>query len=63
MMIWLCLLLLDFGFVILIKTTNQGIELTKKLSSKMMDNEGVYTNDDSIEMIVGIGIQEKKKRT
>ena len=45
-----------------LRLRTQGVELTKKtLSSRMMDNEGLYTNDDIKEMIVGIGKQEKKK--
>ena len=29
-----------------LRLRTQGIELTKKTLSKMMDNEGLYTNDD-----------------
>ena len=29
-----------------LRLRTQGVELTKKTLSKMMDNEGLYTNDD-----------------
>ena len=44
-----------------LRLRTQGVELTKKTLSRMMDNEGLYTNDDIKKMIVGIGKQEKKK--
>ena len=44
-----------------LRLRTQGVELTKKTLSKMMDNEGLYTNDDVIKTIVGSGKQVKKK--
>ena len=45
-----------------LRLRTQGVELTKKTLSRMMDNEGLYTKTIYKKMIVGIGIQEKKKR-
>ena len=44
-------LVMSFAIVLWVRDTalrlrTQGVELTKKTLSRMMDNEGLYTNDD-----------------